>query len=236
VVDQMIRLNEYLDLFIPRGGEGLIRYVREHATVPAITGGIGVVHVFVDEDADLVKAVEIAYNAKVQRPTVCNALDTLLVHQAVAPTFLPAVAARLFDAGVEVRADERALAAIGPGHEGHLKAAQAEDFGQEFLALVLSVRVVEGLEEAIEHIERYGSGHSEAIVTENYTAATRFVDEVEASVVLVNASTRFNDGSQLGLGAEVAISTNKLHARGPMGLRELTSYKWVALGTGHVRP
>jgi glutamate-5-semialdehyde dehydrogenase len=236
VVDQMIRLNEYLDLFIPRGGEGLIRYVREHATVPAITGGIGVVHVFVDEDADLVKAVEIAYNAKVQRPTVCNALDTLLVHQAVAPTFLPAVAARLFDAGVEVRADERALAAIGPGHEAHLKAAGPEDFGQEFLSLVLSVRVVEGLDEAIEHIERYGSGHSEAIVTENYTAATRFVDEVEASVVLVNASTRFNDGSQLGLGAEVAISTNKLHARGPMGLRELTSYKWVALGTGHVRP
>ncbi|MEK9659787.1 MAG: glutamate-5-semialdehyde dehydrogenase [Chloroflexota bacterium] len=236
VVDQMIRLNEYLDLFIPRGGEGLIRYVREHATVPAITGGIGVVHVFVDEDADPVKAVEIAYNAKVQRPTVCNALDTLLVHQAIAPTYLPAVAARLFEAGVEVRADERALAAIGPGHEGRLKAAQAEDFGQEFLSLVLSVRVVEGLDEAIEHIERYGSGHSEAIVTESYTAATRFVDEVEASVVLVNASTRFNDGSQLGLGAEVAISTNKLHARGPMGLRELTSYKWVALGTGHVRP
>ena len=236
VVDQMIRLNEYLDLFIPRGGEGLIRYVREHATVPAITGGIGVVHVYVDESADLVKAVEIAYNAKVQRPTVCNALDTLLVHQAVAPTLLPALTARLLDAGVQVRADERALAAIGPGHEEQVRAAGPEDFGQEFLSLVLSVRVVEGLDEAIEHIERYGSGHSEAIVTENYTSATRFVDEVEASVVLVNASTRFNDGGQLGLGAEVAISTNKLHARGPMGLRELTSYKWVALGTGHVRP
>ncbi len=236
VVDQMIRLKEYLDLFIPRGGEKFIRYVRENATVPAVTGGIGVVHTYVDETADAEDAAAIVFNAKVQRPSVCNALDTLLIHPAAASRMLADIASRLTAAGVELRCDARALSLLGPVDERQVKAATAEDFGREFLALVLSVRVVDSLDEALEHIETHGSGHTEAIVTGDDAAAARFVDEVEAAVVLVNASTRFNDGGQLGLGAEVAISTNKLHARGPMGLRELTSYKWVALGTGQVRP
>ena len=238
VVDQMIRLNEHLDLFIPRGGEALIKYVRENATVPAVTGGIGVVHVYVDASADARKARDIVFNAKTQRPDVCNALDTLLVHSSVAASLLPGAAAELAEAGVELRCDRRALALIGPaGSEGGaVRSADPDDFGTEFLSLTMSVRVVDSIDEAIEHIEEYGSGHTEAIVTEDYSAAARFTDEIDASVVLVNASTRFNDGGQLGLGAEVAISTNKLHARGPMGLRELTSYKWVAQGEGQVRP
>ncbi len=240
VVDQMIRLNEHLDLFIPRGGENLIKYVRENATVPSVTGGIGVVHVYVDASANPQMAQSIVYNAKTQRPDVCNALDTLLIHSAVAAPTLPAIAAELTAAGVELRCDQRALALIGPAESpetgGTVRPAAPEDFGQEFLSLTMSIRVLDSIDEAIEHIEQYGSGHTEAIVTEDYSAAARFTDEIEASVVLVNASTRFNDGGQLGLGAEVAISTNKLHARGPMGLRELTSYKWVAQGGGQVRP
>ena len=236
IVDQMIRLNDYLDLFIPRGGETLIRYVRDNATVPAITGGVGVVHVYVDAGADIEKASGIIYNAKTQRPDVCNALDTLLVHAAAAPALLPGAASRLTEAGVELRCDQRALSLIGPVEEAQVRAAEPDDFGQEFLALTMSVKVVDSLDDALDHIDEFGSGHTEAIVTEDYTAAMRFTDAVEASVVLVNASTRFNDGAQLGLGSEVAISTNKLHARGPMGLRELTSYKWIALGDGQVRP
>jgi glutamate-5-semialdehyde dehydrogenase len=236
VVEEMVKANEHLDLLIPRGGPGLINYVRQEATVPAITGGIGVVHAYVDASANAEHVAAIVLNAKTQRPTVCNALDTLLIHSAAAPRVLPETAAQLIAAGVELRCDQRALSLLGPVDERSVKAAGPDDFGQEFLSLVLSVRMVDSIDEAIEHIERHGSGHTEAILTEDYTNATRFVDEVEAAVVLVNASTRFNDGAQLGLGAEVAISTNKLHARGPMGLRELTSYKWVALGTGHVRP
>ena len=239
IVDQMIRLNEHFDLFIPRGGETLIKYVRENATVPAVTGGIGVVHVYVDASADARKARDIVFNAKTQRPDVCNALDTLLVHSSVAASLLPAAAAELAEAGVELRCDQRALALIGPAGSdqgGAVRSADPADFGKEFLSLAMSVRVVDSIDEAIEHIEEHGSGHTEAIVTEDYSAAARFTDEIDASVVLVNASTRFNDGGQLGLGAEVAISTNKLHARGPMGLRELTSYKWVARGEGQVRP
>ena len=236
IVDQMIRLNDYLDLFIPRGGDALIRYVRDNATVPAITGGVGVVHVYVDADADIEKASGIIYNAKTQRPDVCNALDTLLVHAAAAPALLPGAASRLTEAGVELRCDQRALSLIGPVQKSQVRAAGPDDFGREFLSLTMSVKVVDSMDDALEHIEKFGSGHTEAIVTEDYTAAMRFTDVVEAAVVLVNASTRFNDGSQLGLGSEVAISTNKLHARGPMGLRELTSYKWVALGDGQVRP
>ena len=235
IVDQMIKLNDYLDLFIPRGSETLIKYVRDNATVPAITGGVGVVHVYVDASADVEKANRIIFNAKTQRPDVCNALDTLLVHSAVAPALLPPAAARLTSAGVELRCDQRALSLIGPVLESQVRAADPTDFGQEFLSLTMSVKVVDTLDSAVEHIEEFGSGHTEAIVTEDYSAAMRFTDEVDAAVVLVNASTRFNDGAQLGLGSEVAISTNKLHARGPMGLRELTSYKWVGLGNGQVR-
>ncbi|MDA1175207.1 MAG: glutamate-5-semialdehyde dehydrogenase [Chloroflexi bacterium] len=231
VVEQMIKANDYIDLIIPRGGAGLVNYVAKEATVPAITGGIGVVHTFADATADVENAVDIVFNSKVQRPTVCNALDTLLV----APKLLPLVAAKLSAAGVELRCDQRALSLIGPVYGDSVKAATAEDFGQEFLALVLSVRVVDSLDEALEHIEEHGSGHTETILTQDYTSTNRFLDEVDAAMVMVNASTRFNDGAQLGLGAEVAISTNKLHARGPMGLRELTSYKWVARGDGQVR-
>ena len=236
IVEEMVKLNEYIDLLIPRGGSGLIRFVAQEATMPAITGGIGVCHTYVDASADPAMAQEIVFNAKVQAPAVCNALDTLLVHAASAPRLLPEMAARLGSAGVELRCDARALSLLGPGAGAQVIEATPEDWGQEFLALVLAVRVVDSLEEALEHIETYGSGHTEAIVTEDDAAANRFLDEVDAAAVFVNASTRFTDGGEFGLGAEVAISTSKLHARGPMGLRELTSYKWVARGSGQVRP
>jgi glutamate-5-semialdehyde dehydrogenase len=234
-VEQMIKANELFDLIIPRGGAGLINYVAREATVPAITGGIGVVHAFVDSSANIENASEIVFNSKVQRPTVCNALDTLLVHAKAAPALLPLTASKLTMAGVELRCDQRSLSLIGPVDARLVKAAQPDDFGQEFLALILSIRVIDSMDDALDHIERYGSGHTETIVTENYSNTERFLNEVDSAVVMVNASTRFNDGAQLGLGAEVAISTDKLHARGPMGLRELTSYTWVVRGDGHVR-
>ena len=210
--------------------------VAEQAKMPAITGGIGVCHTYVDEDADLEKALDVVLNAKVQRPTVCNALDTVLVHSAVAGDFLPAIGELFADAGVEMRVDGRALSVLGPKKKGtHVTLANEDDFGQEFLALVASVKVVDSMDEAIDHIVQYGSGHSEAILTENRATAERFLNEVDAAVVFHNASTRFNDGGVFGLGAEVAISTNKLHARGPMGLREITSYKWVVRGDGQIR-
>jgi glutamate-5-semialdehyde dehydrogenase len=224
-------------MIIPRGGAGLHQFCREHATIPVITGGIGVCHIFVDATADLDRAVPIIHNAKVQRPSVCNALDTLLVERSVAPQLLPQVAANLTAAGVELRADAEALPLLHEaGASERIVAATDGDWGVEFLALVLSVKVVDGLDEALEHIWRYSTGHSDAILTSDAAAATRFIDEVDSAAVLVNASTRFNDGGQLGLGAEVAVSTQKLHARGPMALQELTSYKWVIEGDGHVRP
>ena len=235
LVAQMLKMKEYIDLLIPRGGSELIHRVAEEATMPAVTGGIGVCHTYVDSAADLDKAVEIAFNAKVQRPTVCNALDTLLVHSHVAATYLPRIARRWAEAGVEMHADGRALSILGPQEGLNLAPATDEDWGREFLSLTAAIRVVDSLDEALAHIEQYGSGHSEAILTEDQAAVERFLDDVDAAVVLANASTRFTDGSQFGLGAEVAISTNKLHARGPMGLRELTSYKWIVRGSGQVR-
>ena len=236
LVEAMLKMREYIDLLVPRGGPELIRFVAENATMPVITGGIGVCHTYVDRSADLDKAVAIAYNAKVQRPTVCNALDTLLVHSEVAPTYLPRVAQEWTRAGVELRCDRRALSILGPDQELKLVPATEEDWGKEFLSLVASVKVVDSVDEALEHIERYGSGHSEAILAEDYSVAMRFLDEVDAAAVYVNASTRFTDGAQLGLGAEVGISTQKFHARGPMGLKEMTSYKWIVLGSGQIRP
>lgn len=233
LVGRMLKMKEVIDLIIPRGGEELVRRVAAEAAMPAITGGVGVCHAYVDKAADLDMAVQIAYNAKVQRPYVCNALDTLLVHSEIAPTYLPRIAREWSKAGVEMRCDRRALSILGP--EVGASPASDDDWGKEFLALRAAVKIVDSLDEAIEHIETYGSGHTEAIVTEDYSAAMRFLEEVDASAVMVNASTRFNDGGQFGLGAEVAISTNKLHARGPMGLRELTSYKWIVLGTGQIR-
>ena len=235
LVEQMLAMKEHIDLLIPRGGADFVRYVGEKAQMPVITGGVGVCHTYVDKDADLESAVAIAYNAKVSRPTVCNALDTLLVHSVAAPKCLPAIAREWAKAGVEMHCDLRALSILGPSEALNLKPATEEDWGMEFLSLTASVKVVDSMDEALEHIEQYGSGHSEAIVTEDYSSAMRFLDDVDAAAVLVNASTRFTDGGQLGLGAEVAISTNKMHARGPMGLRELTSYKWTILGTGQVR-
>ncbi len=235
LVEPMLRMKEHIDLLIPRGGAELVRFVAETASMPVVTGGIGVCHTYVDRSANLDKALEIVYNAKVQRPTVCNAMDTLLVHSGVAASYLPAVARELCKAGVELRCDRRALSIVGNLDGVTAVPAAPEDWGTEFLSLVAAVRVVDSLDEALEHIEEHGSGHSEAIVAEDYSSAMRFLDEVDAAAVFANASTRFNDGAQFGLGAEVGISTQKYHARGPMGLRDLTSYKWIVLGTGQVR-
>ena len=236
LVEPMLRMREYIDLLVPRGSADLIRFVAEKAAMPVVTGGIGVCHTYVDRSADVDKAVAIAYNAKVQRPTVCNALDSLLVHSDVAPRFLPRIAQEWGTAGVEMRCDRRAQSIIGPVQGLKVVAATEADWGTEFLSLVAGVKVVDSLDEALEHIEQHGSGHSEAIVAEDYSAAIRFLDDVDAAAVYVNASTRFTDGAQFGLGAEVGISTQKYHARGPMGLKELTSYKWIVMGTGQVRP
>ena len=203
---------------------------------PVVAGGVGVCHSYVDKSADLNKAVAIAYNAKVQRPTVCNALDTLIVHADIAERYLRLIGREWGKAGVEMHCDEAALRILRDVPSLKVVPSVAADWGKEFLALVAAIKVVNSLDEAIEHIQRYSSGHSEAIVTEDYTAALRFLDEIDAACVYVNASTRFTDGGQFGLGAEVGISTQKLHARGPMGLRELTSYKWIIFGSGQVRP
>jgi glutamate-5-semialdehyde dehydrogenase len=234
-VDVMLGMKEYIDLLVPRGGPGLIKFVAERAAMPAVTGGIGVCHTYIDRAAEAEKAANIVYNAKVQRPTVCNALDTVLVHSDILPRCLPRIARELGKAGVELHCDHRSLAVLGPNPGVRVLPAGEEDWGREFLSLTAAVRVVDSLDEALQHIETYGSGHSEAIVTEDYSAAMRFLDEVDAAAVFVNASTRFTDGGQFGLGAEVGISTQKFHARGPMGLRELTSYKWVIMGSGQVR-
>ena len=238
LVGSMLEAREYIDLLIPRGGQELINRVARDAKMPAITGGVGVCHTYVDSEADLDMAADIVFNAKVQRYSVCNAMDTLLVHSAVAPVYLPKIASRFAEAGVEMRCDRRALSLLGPSNGGgalQVIPASEDDWSTEFLALIAGVRVVDSLDHALDHIQTYGSGHSDAIVTEDYSAAMRFVDEVDSSAVFVNCSTRFNDGGQFGLGAEVAISTNKFHARGPMGLKELTSYKWTVMGTGQVR-
>ena len=236
LVGEMLGMKGLIDLLVPRGSEQFIRYVGENASMPVVEGGVGVCHTYVDRAADLDSAVAIAYNAKVQRPSTCNALDTLIVHSSVAPEYLPRLARAWSEDGVEMRCDERALALLRDVPGARATPAGPSDWGTEFLSLVASVKVVDGLDEALSHVETYGSGHSEAIITEDYSAAQRFLDEVDAAAVFVNASTRFTDGGQFGLGAEVGISTQKMHARGPMGLREMTSYKWIILGRGHVRP
>jgi glutamate-5-semialdehyde dehydrogenase len=236
LVDHMLKMKEMIDLIIPRGGAGLIKFIIENATMPVVAGGVGVCHTYVDKDADLKKAVAIAYNAKVQRPTVCNALDTLLVHTNVAERYLPIIAQEWAKAGVEMHCDKQSLAILKPFAALNLVSAKDEDWGKEFLAMIAAIKVVDSLDEALEHIDRYGSGHSEAIVTEDKAAATRFLHEVDAACVYANASTRFTDGGQFGLGAEIGISTQKFHARGPMALKEITSYKWVIIGDGQVRP
>ncbi len=235
LVGEMLAMKEYIDLVVPRGGAELVRRVASEATMPAITGGIGVCHAYVDRDADVDMAVSIVHNAKVQRPYVCNAVDTVLVHSMAAPEFLPRIAEAWAGDGVEMRCDRRALSILGQADERNSRLVTEDDWGTEFLSLTAAIKIVDSMDEALDHIETYTSGHTEAIVTEDRASAARFVDEVDAGVVLVNASTRFNDGSQLGLGAEVGISTDKLHARGPIGLTELTSYKWTVFGSGQVR-
>ncbi|KAB8142511.1 glutamate-5-semialdehyde dehydrogenase [Chloroflexia bacterium SDU3-3] len=234
LVEQLLRLDKYVDVIIPRGGASLHQFCREKATIPVITGGIGVCHVYVDRDANLDYVVPIVRNAKVQRPSVCNALDTVLVHRDVAAQALPPLAEDLAQYHVELRCDEESLDILRGAEFTAAVPAQPEDFGTEFMALILSIRVVDGLEQALDHIAQYGD-HSDAIITENPVTADHFVSAVDSSAVFVNASTRFNDGGQFGLGAEIAVSTQKLHARGPMALRELTTYKYVAEGDGHVR-
>ena len=230
-VTALCKLDQYIDVIIPRGGENLVRAVTEAATMPVLKHFKGVCHLFVDESADLEAAENIAYNGKVQRPGVCNALECLLVHKNVAEAFLPRVAARLGAAGVQFRACPASLPLLG----ATAVPQQPDDLGQEFHDLVLAVRVVDDLDAALEHIARYGSNHTEVICTNDHARAMRFVREADASMVGVNASTRFNDGGQLGLGAEIGISTSKLHAYGPMGVQELTTTKFMVLGQGQVR-
>ena len=221
---------EFVDLIIPRGGEGLIRFVVQNSKIPVLKHYKGVCHVYVDADADLDMAQEISFNAKVQRPGVCNAMETLLVHHSAAESFLPAMAKRFTEAGVELRGCAETCRILSDVRE-----AQASDWSAEYLDLILTVKVVENMDDAINHIARYASKHTDAIVTRDYDRARRFVRDVDSSVVLVNASTRFNDGGQLGLGAEIGISTSKLHAFGPMGVEELTTTKFVVLGSGQIR-
>ena len=236
IINQILKMNDVVDLVIPRGGAGLIKSVKENATMPVVTGGIGVCHTYVDKYADIDKAVAIAFNAKVQRPTVCNALDTLLVHAEIAGKYLPLIATEWAKAGVEMHCDKRTLSILNLSPALKLVPAGDDNWGKEYLSLTAAVKVVNSLDEALQHIGCYGSGHSEAIVTEDYESAMRFLNEVDAACVYANASTRFTDGGQFGLGAEVGISTQKIHARGPLGLKELTTYKWIIFGSGHVRP
>ena len=237
LVGQFMKLDKYVDMLIPRGGGSLHKLCREQATIPVITGGIGVCHVYVDESADFDDALNIIENAKVQRPSVCNALDTILVNHKVADQFVPLAAKRMAENAVSLKADERAFDILKEnGHGAVVEPSGPEDWDTEWMALILGVKVVDTLGEAITHIQDHSMDHSDSIVTNNWKNATRFLNEVNSSAVFVNASTRFNDGGQFGLGAEVAVSTQKLHARGPMGLEELTTYKWVCIGDGHVRP
>ncbi|MBW2060543.1 MAG: glutamate-5-semialdehyde dehydrogenase [Deltaproteobacteria bacterium] len=229
-INKLLALEEDIDLIIPRGGEGLIRFVAENSRIPVLKHYKGVCHLFVDQSADLDMAVKICLNSKVQRPGVCNALETLLVHDLVADGFLPGAAEVLEEAGVELRCCPECLKRL-PGRT----AAVESDWPAEYLDLILAVKVVSGMDEALDHIATYGSQHTDAIVTSDYSRARRFLAEVDSSVVLVNASTRFNDGGELGLGAEIGVSTSKLHAFGPMGLNELTTTKFVVFGEGQIR-
>jgi glutamate-5-semialdehyde dehydrogenase len=236
LVQVMLRLYDDIDLIIPRGGAGLHKFCKENSLIPVIVGGMGICHLYVDETADLEKALEIIYNAKVQRPSVCNALDTLLVNQAIAADFLPRVVAKLEPAKVKFKIADDSVSFLNPDSAHGIELAGRDDFDTEWMSLILGLRVVNNLEEAIEHIAVHSTAHSDGILSQNSAAQQQFVNQVDSAAVYVNASTRFTDGAQFGLGAEVAISTQKVHARGPMALEELTSYKWVVWGDGQVRP
>lgn len=229
LVGEMLKLEDYLSLIVPRGGHQLIEYVRKNATVPVLETGVGNCHIYVDESADQDKAIPVIINAKVQRPGTCNAVEKLLVHEKIARSFIPKVVEALRNHGVEVRGCEKTQKIV------NVLPATEEDWETEYLDLIIGIKVVRDIDEALEHIKRYSTGHSEAIITENYTSARKFVESIDAAAVYVNASTRFTDGGEFGFGAEIGISTQRLHARGPVGLRELTTYKYVVLGDYHVR-
>ena len=236
-VDSMLNAIDYIDLIIPRGGAQLVNMVREKSRVPAITGGIGVCHIYVDETADKNKAIEIIYNSKVQRPSVCNALDTVIFNENINKDIIISAVKKLLESKVEVRVDTQCfdiLSSLKEDYPNSICLASDDDWGQEFLSLILSIKMTDSIENAINYINQYG-GHSEAIISENPDNTTQFLKAIDSSAVFVNASTRFNDGGELGLGAEVAISTSKIHARGPMGIKDLTSYKWIIIGEGQIR-
>lgn len=233
LVNEMLRMDKYIDMLIPRGGAGLHKLCREQSTIPVITGGIGVCHIFVDDSAEIAPALNIIVNAKTQRPSTCNTVETLLVHQEIAGRFLPALSEKMAGCGVTLHADDVAMPILqGPAKRVPL---QPEELDNEFLSLDLNVVIVQDIDDAIAHIREHGTQHSDAILTRTIHNASRFVNEVDSSAVYVNASTRFTDGGQFGLGAEVAVSTQKLHARGPMGLEALTTYKWIGIGDDTIR-
>ncbi|MEB6380636.1 glutamate-5-semialdehyde dehydrogenase [Leclercia adecarboxylata] len=234
LVNEMLRMDKYIDMLIPRGGAGLHKLCREQSTIPVITGGIGVCHIFVDDTAEFEPALKVIVNAKIQRPSACNSVETLLVHQSIAATFLPALSKQMAESGVALHADANALTQL-QGGPAKVEPVKAEQYDDEFLSLDLNVKVVTDLDDAIAHIREHGTQHSDAILTRTLSNANRFINEVDSSAVYVNASTRFTDGGQFGLGAEVAVSTQKLHARGPMGLEALTTYKWIGFGDDTIR-
>lgn len=234
LVGEMLKMDKYIDMLIPRGGAGLHKLCREQSTIPVITGGIGVCHIFVDETAEIAPALKIIVNAKTQRPSTCNTVETLLVHRNIADTFLPALSKQMAESGVTLHAAPSALPALQNG-PAKVEPVKAEQYDDEYLSLDLNVKVVADMDEAIAHIREHGTQHSDAILTRTLRNANRFINEVDSSAVYVNASTRFTDGGQFGLGAEVAVSTQKLHARGPMGLEELCSYKYIIHGDGQIR-
>jgi glutamate-5-semialdehyde dehydrogenase len=234
LVNEMLRMDKYIDMLIPRGGAGLHKLCREQSTIPVITGGIGVCHIFVDDSAEIAPALNIIVNAKTQRPSTCNTVETLLVHQSIADTFLPALSKQMADSDVTLHADAAALTHLNGG-PAKVEAVKAGQYDDEYLSLDLNVKIVADLDDAIAHIREHGTQHSDAILTRTLSNANRFINEVDSSAVYVNASTRFTDGGQFGLGAEVAVSTQKLHARGPMGLEALTTYKWIGFGDDTIR-
>ena len=237
-VAEMLKMHAYIDMLIPRGGASLHRYCRENSTIPVITGGIGICHLYVDKSADIARSIQVIQNAKVQHPSVCNALDTTLIHQDAAAELIPLLINRLSEDGVLIKLDESAVkfaTVDGEKFPADVELASPGDFDTEWLSLVLGLKVVSSMEDAIEHISKHSTGHSDGILTQDEANARHFIAEVDSAAVYINASTRFTDGAQLGLGAEVAISTQRLHARGPMGLRELTTYKWVIEGDYQTR-